>query len=111
MVNNNTKRTFYYHIRQFDYHIRHSNMTQTFESKSPVKITGLSSHPNGNLSFYNSNTGSRDVDATVDFKYDISECITINEIINTCQKGTFDVCGTIKWLQDNKICSCWTEQS
>ena len=66
MVNNNTKHT----------------------SKSPVNITGLSSPPNGNLSFYNSNTGSRVVDATVYFKYDIPECMTINEIINTGKKGT-----------------------
>ena len=67
------------------------------ESESPVKITGLSSPPNGNLSFYNSNTGSRVVDATVDFKYDIPKCMTINEIINTGKKGTLDV------LRDKKI--------
>ena len=81
MINNNTKRTLF---------------LEKLESKSPVKITGLSSPPNGNLSFYNSNTGSRVVDATVDFKYDIPECMTINEIINTGKKGTLDVCGTIK---------------
>ena len=50
MVNNNTKRTLF---------------LEKLESKSP--LTGLSSPPNGNLSFYNSNTGSRVVDATVDF--------------------------------------------
>ena len=47
MVNNNTKRTLF---------------LEKLESKS--------SPPNGNLSFYNSNTGSRVVDATMDFKYD-----------------------------------------
>ena len=76
---------------------------EKLESKLPVKITGLSSPPNGNLSFYNSSTGSRVVDATVDFKYDIPECMTINEIINTGKKSTLVVCGTIKWLQDKKI--------
>ena len=95
MVNNNTKRTLF---------------LEKLESKSPVKITGLSSPPNGNLSFYNSNTGSQVVDATVDFKYDIPECMTNNKIINTVKKDTLDVCVTIKLLQDKKNCSCWREQ-
>ena len=72
------------------------------ESKSPVKLSGISS-TNAGVKFFNSNVGSKLHDAsTLRFCCKQPEPLLINELQNIQHQGNFSVAGQMKWHLDER---------
>ena len=86
MVNTTTKRNLF---------------EERCESKTPVKLMGLSVTPQ--VSFFNTNTGSRIMDVdTIPFKYEAQHPTKVSDI-NVADKGsTIDVEGKVRWLEEKR---------
>lgn len=80
------------------------------ELKSPVKISGL--QPTEKVTFYNSNTGSRLMDApNISFKYAENNIKTIKDIEHTDNKSVIDTIGVLRWTDKTKSVLCGPKNS
>ena len=93
MENHNTKRILF---------------LQKSEEKAPVQLKNLS--PSKNLTFYNSNTGSR-MDKTMDVNFLFTEDKQVTKVCDISEENTGSVVtifGYIKWSQEKKNCHHWS---
>ena len=88
MINSNTRKAIF---------------LEKCESKSPVKLSNISTPKQGNLIFFNTNLGSRMEDlSNINFKFQELSSTKISDILKTQAGGKFDVIGKISWLEERQ---------
>ena len=92
MINSNTRKAIF---------------LETCESKSPVKLSNISTPKKGNLIFFNTNLGSRMEDlSNINFKFQELSSTKISDILKTQAGGKFNVIGKIRWLEEERQNLC-----